>query len=642
MHRRVALGLPPPDPEPAGDVSRSRRIPKAVADEAIAYLERGDLLPDDFDTVLFAGKREYALAYAAKEREADILANTMAVPLQPAKTFGNASADGWRNLLTLGDNLQVLKTLLRMKGKGELCNADGTPGVRLCYIDPPFATRREFVGAKGGRAYQDKVVGAEFIEFLRKRLVFIRELLSDDGSLYVHLDEKKSHYIKVVLDEVFGEDKFEREIVWRIGWVSGYKTKAENWIRNHDVLLFYRRGSRKIFNKEYLPYTEDYVRRGGAEPTGRGVPIEDTWNANPADKLDSIQIMSFSGEKTGFPTQKNENLVERIVKASSNRGDLVLDAFVGSGTTAVVAERLNRRWIGIDSSKLAVYVTQERLLRLGGKNGGPGRIAPLVVSNAGLYDYTLLRKLPSPEFRSFALDLFQCRDAPHTVGKVPLDGYIGLDHVIVFDFHKHRGAVLDEAYVDDLHNALGDRVGRRFYIIAPAASVRFLEDYLERQGEHHPVRYFVLRIPYSVIDELHERGFTRLQQPISETAINETIDSVGFDFIQPPTVECNYRRIDDDLTVEITRFEADSMTRGPDNPVGLDALAMVMVDREYDESVFDVDEVYYGTDLANDGYCFSFKPNGASSRIMLVYVDVYGNEHREVKSLKDFKMVRKR
>lgn len=623
-------------------MSPSRRVPKAVADEAIAYLQRGDRLPDDFGTVLFEGKREYALAYAAKEREADILANTMSVPLQPVKTFGDEPSDGWRNLLTLGDNLQVLKTLLRMKEKGELCNADGTPGIRLCYIDPPFATRREFVGAKRGRAYQDKVVGAEFIEFLRKRLVFIRELLSDDGSLYVHLDEKKSHYIKVVLDEIFGEDKFEREIVWRIGWVSGYKTKAQNWIRNHDVLLFYRRGPRKVFNKEYLPYTDDYIRRGGVEPTGKGVPIEDTWNSNPSDKLDSIQIVSYSGEKTGFPTQKNEKLVERIVKASSKPGDLVLDAFVGSGTTAVVAERLGRRWIGIDSSKLAVYVTQERLLRLGSGNGGSPEVAPFVVSNAGLYDYKLLRKLPWFEFRRFALDLFQCRDAPHTVGKVPLDGYIGLDNVIVFDFHTHRGAVLNESYVDDLHDALGDRVGRRFFIIAPAASVRFLQDYLERQGTRHPVQYFVLRIPYSVIDELHERGFTRLQQPVSASAINETIDSVGFDFVQPPAVECSYRRAGDDLVVEIERFEAESMTREPDNPTGRDALAMVMVDREYDGTVFDVDEIFYGADLASDGYRFSFESNGPNSRIMLIYVDIYGNEHRETKSLKDFKAARKK
>ena len=363
-------------------------------------------------------------------------------------------------------------------------------------------------------------MGAEFVEFLRKRLIFIRELLSDDGSLYVHLDEKKSDYIKVVLDELFGEDKFEREVIWRIGWVSGYKTQAKNWIRKtHDVILFYRRGATKVFNKEYLAYTDDYVRRDGTRPSGHGVPIEDTWNANPADRLDSIQIMSFSKEKTGFPTQKNENLLERIVKASSNPGDIVLDAFAGSGTTAAVAERLGRRWIAIDSGKYSIYVTQRRLLSMGGDRRTLQRIEPFVVANAGLYDYEQLRSLPWDAFRSFALDLFQCRDENHAIGTMTMDGYRGLDHVLVFNFQDHADAVLDETFIEDLHQIIGDRVGRQVFIIAPAASVRFLQDYIERDGPKHPVRYFVLRIPYSVIDELHERGFPRLQQPISESRL---------------------------------------------------------------------------------------------------------------------------
>lgn len=613
-----------------------RQVSQHVAEEAISFLQRGEPLPGDFRNVLFETKREYDLAYAAKEREADILADTMAAPLQVVKTFGENS-DDWRNLLIFGDNLQVLKTLLQMKKDGALCNADGTPGVRLCYIDPPFATRREFAGTRQERAYQDKVVGAEFIEFLRKRLIFIRELLSDDGSLYVHLDEKKSHYIKVVLDELFGEDRFEREIIWRIGWVSGYKTQAKNWIRNHDTILFYRRGNTKIFNKEYLPYTEDYVRRDGTQPSGQGVPIEDTWNSNPADKLDSIQIMSFSGEKTGFPTQKNENLLERIVKTSSNEGDLVLDAFAGSGTAAVVAEQLGRRWIAMDSSKFAMHATQERLLRLGADGRRLQGRTGFALANAGLYDYGLLRSLPWAEFRSFALELFQCRDEPHSIGKVSLDGYRGLDHVLVFNFQRHRGAVLDESYIDDVHAAVGDRVGRRFFIISPAASVSFLQDYVEREGASHPVRYFVLRIPYSIIDELHERGFTRLQQPVSESSVNETIDSVGFDFIQPPVVDCVYRKVGDALSVEIKKFETEGMIRGSDNPTGLDALAMVMVDVDYDSAVFDVDQVSYAEELRQTRFRLSIPANTVGDQIMLIYLDVYGNEHREVKALRDFK-----
>src|SRR6266436_6320120 len=117
-------------------------------------------------------------------------------------------------MLVFGDNLQVMKSLLELKKAGELCNADGTPGVRLVYIDPPFATKQEFSGSDDQKAYQDKIVGARFLEFLRKRLVLLRELLSEDGSIYVHVDWKRSHYVRTLLDDVFGEKRFINEIVW--------------------------------------------------------------------------------------------------------------------------------------------------------------------------------------------------------------------------------------------------------------------------------------------------------------------------------------------------------------------------------------------------------------------------------------------
>src|SRR5919198_1209157 len=157
----------------------------------IEALRRGEELPSEWARILFPPeKREYELVYHGKEREEDILAGTMAVPLQPASTFGK-NGKGWHNKLIFGDNLQAMKTLLRMKEEGELVNADGTPGVRLVYIDPPFATNRDFSGTADQKAYKDRVVGAQFIEFLRKRLILLRELLADDGSILVHLDWKK-------------------------------------------------------------------------------------------------------------------------------------------------------------------------------------------------------------------------------------------------------------------------------------------------------------------------------------------------------------------------------------------------------------------------------------------------------------------
>ncbi len=345
-----------------------------------------------------------------------------------------------------------------------------------------------------------------------------------------------------------------------------------------------------------------------------GVELQDIW-------ADIPPVGAQAKERTRYPTQKPVSLVQRIVGTASRPGDVVLDAFVGSGTTLVACDTMSepRRWIGIDCGKLAIYTTQQRLLQLGADRR------------------TLLKTAPFVEFRSFALGLFQCRDEPHSIGKVPLDGYRELDHVLVFNFQKHRDAVLDESYIDDLHRALGDRIDRRFFIISPAASVRFLQDYVERKGSRHPIRYFVLRIPYSIIDELHDQGFTRLQQPVSEPSINETIDSVGFDFIQPPIVDCVYRNTGNELSVAIKKFEAEGMIRGSDNPVGLDALAMVMIDVDYGGAVFEVDQVFYAEDLTRSGFRMSIPVKTVGRQIMLIYVDVYGNEHREVKTLRDFK-----
>jgi len=132
-------------------------------EKIVNLLNQGKPLPEDYKGVLFDTKKEYELIYADKEREEDILADTMAVPLQRVKTFRNGkNGNGWTNMLIFGDNLQVLKTLLQMKQEGKLKNADGTPGVRLIYIDPPFATRQEFRGSQDQKAYQDKIAGAHF------------------------------------------------------------------------------------------------------------------------------------------------------------------------------------------------------------------------------------------------------------------------------------------------------------------------------------------------------------------------------------------------------------------------------------------------------------------------------------------------
>jgi DNA modification methylase len=621
-------------------------IPRDLAEQVRAALDQGHFLPDELRSALFESKREYELTYFDKRREADILAETMAVPLQPVKTFGD-SAGGWSNKLILGDNLQVLKSLLQMKERGELLDSEGNPGITLIYIDPPFATRQEFRGKQAEQAYQDKVAGSRFLEFLRKRLIFMRELLTTTGVIYVHLDTRKVHYTKVLMDEIFGENNFRNEIIW---YYRGGAVSPKNWGRRHDSILVYSRSGDWVFNVDPVrtPYSEESMERlkykakvfrgervySGYEPHPLGKHPDDVWELQP--------LMPSEKLRTGYPTQKPPDLVERVILASSNPNDVVLDAFLGSGTTAAVAERHGRRWIGIDCGKLAIYISQKMLLNLGADRRSLLSVQPFSLYNAGLYDFKLLRSLSWEDFRRFALELFQCRDDRHDLGRFAVDGYLGLDHVLVFNFQKHRKAVLDETFVRDLHEAVGDRVGRRFFIIAPAAAVQFLEDYIELEGPRIPIRYFVLRIPYSVIDEIHRQGFSRLQQPSSLETVNDTVDSIGFDFIQPPTVNCTYTKSKTELKVKIREFETEAMRRDGDSPEGFDALAMVMADLDYDGNVFDLDQVIYADELERAANSFSFPLSSVGKRMMLIYVDVHGNEHREVKRVSDFRIARRK
>jgi len=200
-----------------------------------------------------------------------------------------------------------------------------------------------------------------YLSMMAQRLIDLRRVLKPTGSIYFHCDPASSHYLKTLMDSLFGYANFRNEIVWRIGWVSGYKTQKVGWIRNHDIILYYVMSPNFTFNKEYIKYPDGYVRRDGKPPTGKGFPIEDTWNCHSGDILNSIMIMSFSREKLGYPTQKPISLLERIIKASSNEGDVVLDPFCGCGTTIDAAQRLNRSWIGIDIAYLAMTVIEKRL-----------------------------------------------------------------------------------------------------------------------------------------------------------------------------------------------------------------------------------------------------------------------------------------
>ena len=300
----------------------------------------------------------------------EILAPDQITRLLEPKVFTNAKRidkngehkfDGFRtnengdikdNLIIKGNNLLALHSLKkRFAGK-----------VKLIYIDPPYNTG----GADDTFKYNDSFNHSTWLTFMRNRIEIAKDLLSKEGAIYVQLDYNEVHYCKVLMDEIFGRENFQREIIWRIGWVSGYKTADKNWIRNHDTILFYSKNKSSLeFFKKYIPYPKNYTRRDGSKPEGEGYPYEDTWNCSEIDQLNSIAIVSFTKEKVGdFKGQKNEALIKRIIEAHTKEGDIVLDFFSGTGTTASVAHKLKRQWITIEQMDEQMNKQLDRLKKV--------------------------------------------------------------------------------------------------------------------------------------------------------------------------------------------------------------------------------------------------------------------------------------
>ena len=278
-----------------------------------------------------------------------VLTNAKRYTMDGVQSITNISEND--NLIIKGNNLLAISSLLKAyEGK-----------IKLIYIDPPYDTGSDSFG------YNDRFNRSSWLAFMKNRLEIAKQLLSDDGAIYVQLDYHQVHYAKVLMDEVFGEDNFQREIIWRIGWLSGYKTKDNNWIRNHDTILFYSKNNAILdFKKYYIPKSDfKTIANSNAER----YPIEDVWNGNEYDDLNSIAIVSFSGETVSkmlnpedeVKGQKSEKLIERIIKAHTNEGDIVLDFFGGTGTTAAVAHKLHRQYIVCEQLDKHIDIMLRRL-----------------------------------------------------------------------------------------------------------------------------------------------------------------------------------------------------------------------------------------------------------------------------------------
>ncbi|MFO0794128.1 MAG: site-specific DNA-methyltransferase [Candidatus Brocadiaceae bacterium] len=664
------------------DKERQQKIYELLK-RGLKLAETGEELPAEWAREFFPPeRREYELVYNGKESEEQILADTMAVPLQPVSTFGQNGVD-WHNKLIFGDNLQAMKTLLQMKERGELVNADGTPGVRLVYIDPPFGTGDEYSITDDLRAYSAKLQGSKFIEFLRKRLILLRELLAADGSIYIRIDYHFGHYIKAVADEVFGPQFFRNEIV-----INRFKRQLRGLNQFNvatDSLFLYSKSGNPVFNEQlrsrlcsfcgqmtepqWLPMTSPGLRNPPERiilgqkllpPKGRHwtftqariiamekegrIRIENTstWTDLDGDRHRGVPEYLQTEEtptdsswtdlkgyvrSARYPTENPEELLERVVRASSNEGDIVIDSFAGSGTTCAVAEKLKRRWIGIDSGKLAIYTIQKRMLNLReeiGNSGKPLAVKSFTLYNAGLYDFETLRQLPWEGWRSIALQLFECKDEPHKIRGFQMDGKRQGSSVYVFN-HFEKGKISRET-IADLHASIGKQVGERCFVVAPRGAFLFQEDYIEMDN----VRYYALRIPYSYINEVHRREFSALIQPSDERAVNETVEAVGFDFIQPPLVELEIKARGVTVSLKIKKFESRARVKGKEKIGRHDTLSMVMVDFNYNGKVFDLDKVFYATALKDNGWKIEFPRKDVTGNVMLVFLDIYGNESRGV------------
>lgn len=255
------------------------------------------------------------------------------------------------NLMIKGNNLLILSSMLK-KYSGK---------VKLIYIDPPYNT-----GSDDFR-YNDSFNHSTWLTFMKTRLELCKKLLSKEGAIYIQVDYHESHYLKVLCDEIFGVENFQREIIWRIGWLSGYKTKENNWIRNHDTILYYSKSNQEVkFNKKYID-KKDF--KENADSSVERYPIEDVWNSSEYDVLNSIAITSFAKETVSkqlnsddvVKGQKSEKLIKRIVEAHTEPNDLVLDFFGGSGTTAAVCMKLNRKFIICEQLDVQLDIMSRRL-----------------------------------------------------------------------------------------------------------------------------------------------------------------------------------------------------------------------------------------------------------------------------------------
>lgn len=513
------------------------------------------------------------------------------------ETGGGGDNDGWRNRLIWGDNLHVLSSL-----------ADELAGqVDLVYIDPPFDSRQDYkvrivvgegdVGADQELAKISSIVeekayrdtwgkGVEsYLQMLYSRLVLLRQLLSDRGSLFLHLAPNVSHLARALLDEIFGVDSFRAEIIWQ-RTTAHADTKDFGSI--HDSILCFSKSDKHVWHPQFRPYDDSYIKSHYAQVDERGrrfylgdmrsphprsnlqyswmgyQPHPNGWAYSratmqrlhnegriwyPVDKSkrprlkrfledmpgmplgdvwdDTFPVNAQAKERLGYDTQKPEALLERIIKSSSDEGSIVLDCFAGSGTTPAVAERLGRRWIAVDIGRFAVHTTRKRLLDI------PG-CKPFVVANLGRYERQVWQQATTGSQYQAYLDFLT-----GLYGASPLEGFIHL-HATLGPRAVHVGAVDAPVTHAEVRDAL-DEAHAAGYPGLDLLGWEFelgLHELVQEEARAHGVDLRLRRIPREVMDPrvvasgevvFHELAYVKVGTTVNRRTVEVHLE----DFVLP-------------------------------------------------------------------------------------------------------------
>jgi len=541
--------------------------------------------------------------------------------------------DNWQNLLFHGDNKDVLATLLELGFRGK---------IDLIYIDPPFKSGADYVrkvqlrGLKNlGKIEEDEASVLQqtmyfdiwnndtYLQFMYERLMLMKELLSDTGSIYVHLDWHVGHYIKMLMDEVFGQDNFINDIIW-----SYYGTGApkKGFKHKHDIILFYAKSNNFYFNereanepvseksKEKYSMIDEQGRRYKhyKHPNGtyKRQYLDETTEMRMKDVWDISPIQSWN-EKLYFQTQKPEALLGRIIKVSSNPDDIVLDCFIGSGTTARVAQKLGRRWIGVDINKGAVHLTSRELQKI---------ISDQVKKNETKYPVFAIYKVNNYDLKLLRTEAIELAAQHIGIQRTRtdrfFDGTLGKNLVKIIDFN-HPLTLLDLQLLQDELKKRPDE-DRNITIVCLGKELA-VDPWIDEWNKKHPVNK--IRVIELKTDKKY--GNFLIHRP-AEAKIsikrknNKAIIEIK-DFISPTIIER--------LNIDNTLFKV----KIPDFRSMIDC---VLIDTNFDGNTFHIvysDVPEKKTDLVAGKY--EIKTPKRKTKVAVKIIDMLGEEVLFVKEI---------